>query len=117
MKLSKHFNREEFACSCGCGFDTVDSYLLEVLEDVRHHFDAPVIINSACRCSVHNYTVGGKATSQHLFGRAADIVVKGYDPVEVYTYLAHRFPHELGLGRYETFTHVDTRNGKGRWNG
>lgn len=115
MKLSKYFDRDEFECGCGCGYDTVDSELLDVLEDVRVRFDAPVIINSACRCTTHNDYVGGKPSSQHLKGRAADIAVKGVDPTEVYQYLSMKYPNEYGLGKYKTFTHIDTRNFKARW--
>lgn len=114
-KISKHFSREEFACKCGCGFDTVDAQLLVVLESLRFSFDAPIKINSACRCRNHNTNVGGGINSQHLYGRAADIVVKGVSPALVYEKIEHMFPDHLGLGKYDTFTHVDTRNYKARW--
>ena len=64
--ISKHFNRAEFACKDGCGFDTVDAELLAKLEEIREHFDQPVIINSACRCHDHNAVIGGTENSQHL---------------------------------------------------
>jgi len=38
--ISPWFNRAEFACNCGCGFDTVDSDTLTVLEEVREYFNA-----------------------------------------------------------------------------
>jgi len=80
---SKYFKREEFACSCGCGFSSVDVELLEVLEDVREHFDSPVTINSACRCETHNKTVGGSNNSMHTKGMAVDIVVSDVTPERV----------------------------------
>ena len=73
--LSEHFSREEMACKCGCGLDTVDAELLSLLEKIRAHFDRPITINSGCRCEAHNRAVGGSKNSQHLIGRAADIVV------------------------------------------
>jgi uncharacterized protein YcbK (DUF882 family) len=115
MQLSKHFKREEFRCGDGCGFDTVDSKLLEILEDVRVFYDAPITINSACRCYLHNKNVGGGEHSQHLLGRAADIVVKGVDPRDLAHYLRERYPDKFGIGEYDTFTHIDSRNTKGRW--
>ena len=117
MKLSAHFDRSEFACHCGCGFNTVDAELLTTLEIVRQHFDAPLTINSACRCSSHNEAVGGGSKSQHLIGRAADIVVEGVAPSEVADYIDQMWPDTYGLGRYNSFTHVDTRVARGRWDG
>lgn len=111
--ISEHFSREEFACKCGCGFDTVDCELLEILEAVRGHFGKPVIISSACRCESHNQNEGGATNSQHLYGRAADITVQSVSPAEVHAYLDNFATP--GLGKYNAFTHVDSRSGRGRW--
>ena len=61
---SKYFKRAEFACKCGCGMDTVDYELVNILDKVREHFGTPVVINSACRCEAHNASVGGAANSK-----------------------------------------------------
>lgn len=111
--ISEHFKREEFACQCGCGFDTVDCDLLEILEAVREHFDKPVMVTSGCRCPEHNKSVGGAPTSFHIYGRAADIVVKDVWPSEVYAYLDNYATP--GLGLYSGWVHVDSRSGRGRW--
>lgn len=108
--LSKHFSRAEFTCKCGCGSDTVDYGLICVLEKVRRHFNRPVRITSGHRCATYNKSVGGGKVSQHLFGRAADITVDDIDPGEVATFLETKFPRDLGIGRYSTFTHIDTRS-------
>jgi uncharacterized protein YcbK (DUF882 family) len=109
------FKRSEFACKCGCGFDTVDYELIEVLNDIRTHFKTPVIINSGCRCEDHNRAVGGSSNSQHLYGRAADIVVLDVAPQEVYDFVDSKY-FGLGLGLYSNWVHIDTRtNGPARW--
>jgi len=108
--ISKHFRREEFACKCGCGFNTVDTELLEILERIREEFGKPVIITSACRCEAHNERVGGSSASQHKLGRAADIIVKGVDPEDVAAWL--NMVSDGGVGTYSTFTHVDSRSGR-----
>lgn len=113
--ISKHFSRAEFACKCGCGFDTVDTELLKILEAVRVHFDKPVKINSGCRCEKHNKAVGGEVGGQHLYGRAADIVVHGPSPAKVYQWLNAEYPEQYGIGVYPSWVHVDSRNGKARW--
>jgi len=111
-KISPHFSREEFACKCGCGFDTVDAELLNVAETVREHIGA-YTPSSACRCKNHNKAVGGSDKSQHLIGRAIDIPYN--NPRELYNYLNELYPNTFGIGLYNTFVHIDTRNKKARW--
>ncbi|EBH6582603.1 DUF882 domain-containing protein [Salmonella enterica] len=116
--ISKHFSRREFECKCGtCGYNAVDVELLKVLEDVREHFGKPVIINSANRCPTHNKRVGGASNSTHLKGLASDIVVKGVNPSAVYAYLDSKYPNSYGIGKYNTFTHIDVRGYRARWIG
>ena len=113
--LSAHFSRWEFACKCGCGLDTVDAKLLEMLEVVRQHFDAKVTITSGARCAVYNREIGGYPLSQHKLGRAADIVVEGVEPLRVQVYCGSIWPNQFGIGCYKRFTHLDSRNEKARW--
>ena len=111
----KFFKREEFACQCGCGFDTVDYELAEVLDDVRLYFREPVTITSGCRCASHNRSIGGAENSQHVMGRASDIKVKDTEPRLVYNYLNSKYPEKYGIGLYSGWVHIDTRNNKARW--
>ena len=115
--LSHFFKRKEFACHCGCGKDTVDHELLTVLEEVRDHFNAPVKINSGNRCFNYNHQIGGSSSSQHLLSKAADIVVKGIDPQDVYDILNLWYPGNYGIGLYKLqgFLHFDVRSCKARW--
>lgn len=116
-QFNEYFNRAEFACKCGCGYDTVDAELIEVLTEIRQHFGMPITINSGCRCSRYNTQLKGSPRSKHVEGRAADIVIKGISPITVHDYINAKYPKQLGLGKYATFTHVDTRTGKARWEG
>ena len=113
-KVSKHFSREEFACKCGCGFDTVDIELVGMLEAIREQFGQPITVTSGCRCMAHNEAVGGGHNSQHLKGRAADIIVRDVDPQDVAAF-ADIGCGAPGLGRYSTFTHIDSHCGVARW--
>jgi len=110
-----YFKREEFACKCGCGFDAVDVELLDILTKIRTYFNAPVSITSGCRCESHNRAIGGSPTSQHKLGKAADIVVRGINPSEVYEYIDIILEGRGGAGLYEGWCHVDVRDNKARW--
>lgn len=113
--ISTHFDRSEFACKCGCGFDTVDTALIEMLEAVRQHFDKPVTVTSGCRCPANNTKVGGSTASKHLYGRAADINVKGVDTKSVFRFLDASYPESAGVGLYSSWVHIDSRAKKARW--
>ncbi len=117
MNISKHFQRSEFECKCGCGFDTVDVNLIELLETIREHFVAPVRINSGSRCFKYNRSIGSSDSSQHTKGKAADIVVEGVSSSDVAQFIQDTSPNKGGLGHYDTFTHVDVRDSLARWYG
>lgn len=115
MKLSEHFNSEEFACNCGCGFDKINTELIEVLEELREIYQQPITINSGCRCKNWNKIQGGASSSQHLLGNAADIVVKGVSPAKTYQFLDKKYLNQYGIGLYKTWVHIDVRKTKARW--
>lgn len=50
-----------------------------ILEPVRQHFTAPVVIHSGYRSPRVNDAVGGSKTSQHMRGEAADFHVVAID--------------------------------------
>jgi uncharacterized protein YcbK (DUF882 family) len=111
--LSKHFSSHEFRCKDGSEHP-IDPKLIAMLEQVRAHFDAPVIITSGYRSPDYNRRVGGARNSYHVRGMAADIQVRGIDPARVYAYCDQAFKTG-GVGKYKTFTHVDCRNSRARW--
>lgn len=114
--VSAHFKIKEFAQKDGrCDKVLIDSELIEVLEDVRVHFNAPVIITSGYRTPEYNAKIGGAKNSQHTKGAAADIRVKGVPADQVQQYLKRKYRDKYGIGSYWTFTHIDTREKKARW--
>ena len=123
MKLTKNFNLSEFQCKCGCEMpDNVlenVKLLAENLQMLRMFIKQPIKVNSAYRCLSHNENIGSKSTSQHVLGKAADIVVKELKPNEVADIAEQLMNKGLfkmgGVGRYNTFTHVDIRGKKARW--
>lgn len=132
-----HFSREELACECGCGFDTMDYELILMLEDGRSYFSdiygkVKVVITSGNRCVAHNEEVQRKyvknyipfsSKSQHIFGKAVDhkyYYLKNGDWVqidsdEIYDYYDKKYPSSTGAGKYKNRTHLDSRKQKARW--
>jgi len=113
--ISKNFNRQEFRCRCGCGFNTVDVELLTLLEQIRYKFCSPIIITSGCRCKNHNQKIGGSKKSQHMLGKAADIKVINMPPQDIYNFIDNLYPNKYGFGLYSDWVHIDVRSEMARW--
>ena len=115
--ISKNFRVREFRCQDGSDVVFIESDLVDILQKIRDHFGKAVTITSAFRTASHNKKVGGATYSQHLYGKAADIKVSGAAPSVVADFAETLMPSSGGIGRYSTFTHVDVRKVKSRWNG
>jgi len=117
--LTAHFSRKEFVCP-DCGWMEPDEKLVAALEKLRMLAGVPIWITSGCRCAVWNRRVGGKPKSQHLVGKAADIVIQGAYPHEAakMAEMIDDFKNG-GIGIYPTrgFIHVDVRDKVARWVG
>lgn len=121
MQVSKNINKNEIACHCGCGFSKASTALIEMIQDVRDHFNKPVKITSCCRCKKHNTKVGGAEKSKHLpdlnnVSRGADISIKNVSILELANYLLSKYPYSCGIGIYNTWVHIDDRVKRARWN-
>ncbi len=111
-QLTENFWQHEFECSCErCNEVKIDMDHVRRLQKLREDLASPIYITSAYRCPEYNEEVGGADNSQHKYGTATDIKVKDMEASEV----ADACEHFKGLGRYDTFTHVDSRPGKARW--
>lgn len=107
-ELSEHFKAKEFQCKDKTKGLLVAIELVDTLEKIRTHFNAPVIINSGYRTPSWNSKVNGATNSYHCKGMAADIVVKGHSSREVAKY-ADSIMEQGGVIRYKNFTHIDVR--------
>ena len=123
MRLTKNFSLSEFDCKDGTEMPsellTNVLELAENLQVLRDFVGVPIRINSAYRSLQHNSKIGGSTNSQHLFGKAADIVVKGKTPSQVATMIKLLILEgkmkQGGIGVYDNFTHYDIRGHKARW--
>lgn len=118
-QLSAHFKVREFECNDGSDAVLVAPRLVMVLETVRTHFDAPVVIHSGYRTPQYNAKVNGAAHSQHCYGMAADISVSGQKPETVAAFARTLMPDWGGVGIYakKGFTHIDVREKRSDWTG
>lgn len=106
--VSPHFKAKEFQCKDKSEYLLIATELIEMLETIRNHFNAPVIISSGYRTPSWNSKVNGASNSYHCKGMAADIVVKGHSSREVAKY-ADSIMEQGGVIRYTNFTHIDVR--------
>jgi hypothetical protein len=110
--VRNYFQPGEFVCKCGCGTNKVRQGLIDTLNVIREKLGAPVVVTSGTRCVKHNKAVGGVSNSNHLSGDAADIQARGIAPSAVWQTIRTlwqngNLPDLAGLGRYDTFCHVD----------
>ena len=116
-QLSAHFKVREFACGDGSDAVLVAPRLVMVLETIRAHFGTAVTINSGYRTPQYNTEVGGVAHSQHCYGTAADITVRGQAPATVAAFARQIMSDWGGVGVYDSFCHIDVRETKADWKG
>lgn len=115
QKIATNFRAREFDCQgTGCCTTTpIDEKLVEYLQQIRTHFGKPVHI-TAYRCKTHNArTPNAASNSYHIYGRAADFHIDGVKPEEIAKY-AESIGIK-GIGLYDTFVHIDTRESKSFW--
>lgn len=112
--VSKNFKVKEFACKDGSDEVLICKVNVERLQAFRTKIGKPIHINSGYRTVTYNKRVGGASDSLHTFGYATDFYVDGMTPAQVYALLNPT--HKGGLGKYKTFTHMDSGRRR-RWFG
>lgn len=118
MKLSEHFDIEEFTCKCSkhCKANP-DKELIDKLEKLHNMLNAKsIIITSGYRCPEHSSSseVGGTVNDGHTRNIAADIIAydqtgKQYDAETIAE--AAELVGFSGIGIITAYAvHVDVRN-------
>jgi len=114
IQLTKNFSSSELDCKCSyssCTKTLIDLDHIVKLQALRD-LTGPLKITSGFRCKRHNKNVGGVPTSQHVKGTATDITSKRLHPDIIAETAEQLFD---GVGRYDAFTHIDSRGNSARW--
>lgn len=123
MRLTKNFSKDEFESKDGAEMPQEVLYnvqkLANQLQFLRDYLGRPIKINSGYRSPSHNQRIGGKPRSQHLLGKAADIVVRNMSPLDVAKVIEDLISSgdmlQGGLKAYKNFVHYDIRGLRARW--
>lgn len=124
MQLTKNFTKQEFECRDGSAMPPQAlenvKQLAQQLQVLRDYLGKKITINSGYRSKAYNATLkGASPKSQHLLGKAADIVIEGMTPKQVAEIIENLIKEgkmrQGGIGIYKTFTHYDIRGAKARW--
>lgn len=127
-QLSPHFKLSEFRCKDRVvpnHIILIHPALVDLLEAIRYESgkkfgNCTIQINSAYRTEYYNKKgVQGATRSKHTMGMAADIVVR-HNGRQIPPNEIASIAEALGVGgvgRYNTFTHVDVAGHDRRWRG
>ncbi|MDD2777991.1 MAG: D-Ala-D-Ala carboxypeptidase family metallohydrolase, partial [Methanocellales archaeon] len=101
------FEKGEFACGDGCGYDDISLDLVDKLQMLRNLVGKPIHITSGCRCEAYNRYIGGVDNSPHLYGLAADIQVDDMPPLTLA--VIARWVNYIRIGIYPKHIHIDVK--------
>ena len=94
--------------------DNLLELIFYVLQPLRDKLGKPMIITSGYRNSQVNKLVGGANNSGHLYGQAADFIVKGMTPAQVVDFIKKsgvEFDQCIDEG---SWTHISFNKGHNR---
>lgn len=115
---SKHLSWDELSCRDGTPYPhkwrTTRAYTLAYAFEILRMYcgSEPITVVSAYRTPEYNAWVGGVEHSQHIQGRALDLLPP--DGMSIGRFYANiveiaRAVGIKGIGKYSTFIHIDTR--------
>ena len=123
MRLTEHFTLQELTVSQTAarlgidntpdaeGTENLRALCEQILEPIRVHFDAAVLVSSGYRGPEVNAAVGGSTKSQHMKGEAADFTVDGYSVDEMFEWLIEysNLPFDQVIHEFGSWIHISYR--------
>lgn len=112
----EYFSREEFRCKCGgrycSGFPAeMRREVVQVADRARRHFGSPGCVVSGLRCRQHNANSGGVANSQHMYGEAVDLCIRGVSADSLLHYIRQQPEIRYAYKINSTNVHFDIPKG------
>ena len=101
MKITEHFTLDEFILSDYAIRNNIDNtpsskevtniiqLCITVLEPLRKMIGSPMKILSGYRCPTLNTAIGGASSSQHIEGKAADIIVSNFTTEQLFNIIRY----------------------------
>lgn len=126
VKLSKHFTLQEMTESDfairnniantpdDVALNNLKALCVNVLEPLRTIVKRPVHVNSGYRSPELNAALGGAKNSQHMEGKAADIVVPGLMVDEVFAIVLKHLQFDQCIHEFGRWVHVSWNGEKNR---
>ena len=107
MQLTPHFSLDEMTVT-NSGLPNKPnadqlsalSFLAGKLEIIRAQFGKPLSVTSAFRSAAVNRNAGGVATSQHLYGEAADIHIDGVPNDDLFKWIVASTDFDQCIAEY-----------------
>jgi uncharacterized protein YcbK (DUF882 family) len=85
------------------------------LQPIRDLIKKPMIITSGFRSSKVNFFAGGAINSQHLYGQAADFVIKGMTPKEIIEIIKKTdIEYDQLINEFDKWVHISFNKDKNR---
>ena len=102
----KYFTEDELRCKCGCGKADMDSWFMDLLEEIREEVGEPFIVTSAYRCPEYNNKVSSTGLGgPHTTGRAIDIKANSSLKYKISIASYKEGITRFGIGK--SFIHID----------
>jgi uncharacterized protein YcbK (DUF882 family) len=113
VQLSQNFHLSEFECKCGkCSETLISPNHIQKMQLLRDFLGRSIKVNCGYRCPAHNVTIEGSSlTSKHMLGQATDIRMDGVSAGELFRYILASNIDFRGMKRYNSFVHLDSREG------
>lgn len=116
----KYFKLEEFIFSQTAIRHGINNYPSEaiieniqwlctkILDPLRERIRAPLYITSGYRCKELNKLVKGSDNSQHMEGKAVDIVCNTFTPKQLYNFILYntKFPYDQIINEFNSWVHI-----------
>ena len=95
--------------------DNLLNLIYYCLQPARELLNAPMTITSGFRNPLVNRLVGGINSSQHLYGQAADFIIKGMTPNQIISIIkTSKIEFDQLINEYDKWVHISYNKGKNR---